>query len=371
MVDVKYIDLRSIPDDIRYRVFDYLWNVRNVSSRDLGIKPYQANKIKNRKRRVTDDLLKRMLELLTPEEYAELVEGVTTVRVDPNMLIKILATAVTDPMLKPILVEFVKNRLAAEILAETTRYTVTKQDLQEFRSVLERKVKLREMGAKGGISKDTASKYWKYLNDLLAYLGYSFTLQRLEDLTDELIEEFGVSLARHMTKAFRVFVKSVLKKRNRTLAAQVLDVVRVPKDSKMTLMQRIMLGYEKVPEIDEVRVVAKAITNIAAKVAFILLAETGLRPIEIFNLTMDQVDMDNRVIKPLHLSRTKRVYISFMTRATYRFIKEVYLPWRERFIRQYRAAVENVDRDVGKWEKKFIPLSEDHVRAEIKLAMER
>ncbi len=55
-----------------------------MRSRDLGIKPYQANKIKNRKRRVTDDLLKRMLELLTSEEYAEIVEGVTTVKVNPN-----------------------------------------------------------------------------------------------------------------------------------------------------------------------------------------------------------------------------------------------------------------------------------------------
>ena len=371
MVDTRFIDLRSIPDDVRYRVFDYLWNVRRVGSRNLGISSALANMVKNRERRVADSLLKRMLELLTPEEYAELVEGVTTVRVDPNTFVKILVSAVADPALKPILVEFVKNRLAAEILAETTRYTVTKQDLQEFRSVLERKVKLREMGAKGGISKDTVSKYWKYLNDLLAYLGYSFTLQRLEDLTDELIEEFGVSLARHMTKAFRVFVKSILKKRNCTLATQVLDVVRVPKDSKMTLMQRIMLGYEKVPEIDEVRTIAEAITNIAAKVAFILLAETGLRPIEVFNLTMDQVDVDGRVIRPLHISRTKRAYISFMTRTTYRFVKVVYLPWREHFIRQYRAAVENIDRDVSKWEKKFVPLSEDHVRAEIKLAMER
>jgi len=85
---------------------------KGVGSRDLGIKSYQANKIKNEKRRVTDDLLKRMLELLTPEEYVELVKGVTTVRVDPNTFVKILVSAITDPTLKPILVEFVKNGLA-------------------------------------------------------------------------------------------------------------------------------------------------------------------------------------------------------------------------------------------------------------------
>ena len=339
MVDTRFIDLRSIPDDVRYRVFDYLWNVKRVGSRGLGISPALANMVKNRKRRVTDSLLKRMLELLTHEEYAELVEGVTTVKVDPNTFIKILASAVADPELKPILVEFVKNRLTAEIFAEMTRYTATKQDLEEFREWLNRQVRIREKSPEvsEGISRDTASKHWKYLNDLLAYLGYSFTLSRVEDLKDELIDEFGYAKARHMLKAFRKFVKVVIRKKNRTLASQILEVVKVPKDKskELPLMQRIILGYEKAPTIDEIRSVANAIANIGAKVAFIMLAETGLRPVEIFNLTMEQVDLSNRVIRPLHLSRTKRAYISFISKPLHRFIAEKYLPWRDWFLEQY------------------------------------
>ena len=110
---------------------------RGVSSRDLSIKPYQANKIKDRKRKVTDDLLKRMLELLTPEEYDELVEGVTTVRVNPNTFVKILVSAIIDPALKPVLAESVKNKLTTEIFAETTRYTATKHNLEEFKERLD------------------------------------------------------------------------------------------------------------------------------------------------------------------------------------------------------------------------------------------
>jgi len=375
MVDTRFIDLSSIPDDVRYRIFDYLWEKKGVGSRYLGIKPYQANKIKNRKRRVSDELLKRMLELLTPEEYAELVEGVTTVRVDPNTFVKILVSAITDPALKPVLIEFVKNRLAAEIFAETTRYTVTKQDLEEFREWLNRQIRIREKssGLSEGISRDTASKHWKYLNELLTYLGYSFTLQRLEDLRDELIDEFGYAKTRHMLKAFRKFVKVVIRKRNRTLASQILEVVKVPKDKskELPLMQRIMLGYEKAPTIDEIRRVAEAITNIGAKLAFIILAETGLRPIEIFNLSIEQVDLENRVIRPLHISKTKRAYISFISSLLHKFIIEKYLPWREWFLEQYQYAVNNIGRDVEKWRRKFIPLSEDHIRAEIRLAMEK
>ena len=57
-------------------------------------------------------------------------------------------------------------------------------------------------------------------------------------------------------------------------------------------MQQIMLGYEKPLAIEEVRRVTEAIANIGAKVVSILLAETGLRPIEIFNLRMNQVDLE-------------------------------------------------------------------------------
>jgi len=132
-----------------------------------------------------------------------------------------------------------------------------------------------------------------------------------------------------------------------------------------------MLGYEKAPTIDEIRRVAEAINDIGAKLAFILLAETGLRPSEVFNLAVDQVDLENRVIRPLHMSKTKRAYISFISKPLQRFIYEKYLPWRELFIQQYSAAVNNVGGDAEKWRSRFIPLSEDHIRAEIKVAMQR
>ena len=58
-------------------------------SRDLKVKPYQVNR--KSIRRVSDELLKYVLELLAPEESVELVEGVTSVKVDPDIFIKFLA----------------------------------------------------------------------------------------------------------------------------------------------------------------------------------------------------------------------------------------------------------------------------------------
>ena len=131
--------------------------------------------VKNRKRRVTDDLLKRMLELLTLEEYAELVEGVTTVRVDPNTFVKILVSAITDPMIKPILVEFVKNRLGSVRRARAKRELFLGIPLLSTESTL---------------------------NELLAYIVYSSIPSRVRDLRDKLIDEFDHTKARHMLKAF-------------------------------------------------------------------------------------------------------------------------------------------------------------------------
>ena len=116
-----------------------------------------------------------------------------------------------------------------------------------------------------------------------------------------------------MIKTLRVFIKAVIKK-NRTLTTQLLGVLKVPKDKseEMSLTQRIMLGYEKAPGIEEIRAVASEIEDIAAKVAFVLLAETGLRPIEILNLKLTQIDLDKRITRALHLSKTKRAYISII-----------------------------------------------------------
>jgi len=114
-------------------------------------------------------------------------------------------------------------------------------------------------------------------------------------------------------------------------------------------MQRIMLGYEKPPTLEEIKRVAKNITNVGAKITFVILAETGLRPVEVFNLTMKQVDLSERIIRPLHLSKTKRAYISFISKPMYKFITKQYLPWREWFLEHYQNVVSNIGRDAEKW----------------------
>jgi hypothetical protein len=72
LVDPGLVDLRSLSDEVRFRIFDYLWG-KGVRSSELGIDPTYANKVKNRKARVSDALLEKMLKMLSVDEFAMLV----------------------------------------------------------------------------------------------------------------------------------------------------------------------------------------------------------------------------------------------------------------------------------------------------------
>jgi hypothetical protein len=72
LVDPSLVDVRSLSDEVRFRIFDYLWS-RGVRSSELGVDPTYANKIKNHRARVSDALLERMLRMLSVDEFAVLV----------------------------------------------------------------------------------------------------------------------------------------------------------------------------------------------------------------------------------------------------------------------------------------------------------
>ena len=73
-MDPSQIDLRSIPDKIRFKIFDYIWS-KGIGSSELDIDPTYANKIKNRRVRVSDRLLARIIKFLSIEGFANLMAG--------------------------------------------------------------------------------------------------------------------------------------------------------------------------------------------------------------------------------------------------------------------------------------------------------
>jgi hypothetical protein len=79
LVDPSLVDFRSLGDEVRFRIFR-LPGGKGVRSSELGVDPTYANKIKNRRARVSDALLERMLRMLSVDEFAVLVGSRTARR---------------------------------------------------------------------------------------------------------------------------------------------------------------------------------------------------------------------------------------------------------------------------------------------------
>ena len=72
---ITIIDGDRVDDDTRWVLFMYATKVKGVTYRELGISPAMGNMIKNRKRRVSDDLLDRLLDKLTLKDLIAIAEA--------------------------------------------------------------------------------------------------------------------------------------------------------------------------------------------------------------------------------------------------------------------------------------------------------
>jgi integrase len=102
-----------------------------------------------------------------------------------------------------------------------------------------------------------------------------------------------------------------------------------------------------------------------------LLSESGLRVGEVYSLKMNQIDLENRIIKVMKESETKRAYISFIHTETVKWLREVYLPYREEFVKTYEFAVRQIGADVEAWKQKLFPFQLADLRSSIKEGMRK
>ena len=125
MVDPKLVDLSKIDQETRYRIFMYLWKKR-VGSRELGIHPTYANRIKNRRVPVSDTVLERLLEYLTAEELAELTGVYVLEKVEPHTLIQVVKAGLADPQLRNLVIDMVMRNV--DLGEYERKYRVTEED---------------------------------------------------------------------------------------------------------------------------------------------------------------------------------------------------------------------------------------------------
>jgi len=361
LVDPSLVDFRSLSDEVRFRIFDYLWG-KGVRSSELGIDPTYANKVKNRKARVSDALLERMLRMLSVDEFAMLVGPSTTQQMlqqptlrEPQSLgeaaialdqhVRGLELVLEKyPQLSNVayqkLVELLKSRVRGYSV------TVTREHVEAFEKLLKSK------------APKTREERLRYLRRTLEDLGWELSAERLQEYIAELQEE-SPNVAQHTAKALKLFIKHVLRDPN------LYSAFKTP---------RVEYGLAAEPlTLEEVRAVARAIDWPPAKAYFALLAETGLRPGEILNARVQDLDLNERMVKIMKAGNsTKRSYIAFFSPQLRDYLREEYLPYRDEFIEVREASVRNLLKEgVGEWKNLLFPFKDSALRATIYDAMDR
>jgi integrase len=360
-VDPSLVDLKSLGDEVRFRIFDYLWG-KGVRSSELGVDPTYVNKIKNRKARVSDALLERMLRMLSVDEFAVLVGSTVAQQMlqqpiirEPQSLGE--AAIALDQYVRGL--ELVLERypqlsnLAYQRLVELLRtrirgysIAVTREHVEAF----ERLLKSR--------APKTREERMMYLRRALEDLGWELSAERLQEYIAELSEE-SPHVARHTAVTLKAFIKHVLKDPN------LYTAFKTP---------RVEYGLAAEPlTLEEVRAVARVIDWPPAKAYFALLAETGLRPGEVLNARVQDLDLNERMLKIMKANNTtKRSYIAFFSEKLRDYLREEYLPYREEFIEVREASVRNLlKEDVAEWRNMLFPFKDSALRAAIYDAMDR
>jgi integrase len=361
LVDPSLVDLKSLGDEVRFRIFDYLWG-KGVRSSELGVDPTYANKVKNRKARVSDALLERMLRMLSVDEFAVLVGSSTaqqmlqqpTIREPRSLGEAAIALEQYVRGLELVLEKYpqlsnVAYQKLVELLKSRVRgysVTVTREHLEAFEKLLKSK------------APKTRVERLRYLRRALEDLGWELSAERLQEYIAELSEE-SPNVAQHTAKALKLFIKHVLRDPN------LYNAFKTP---------RVEYGLAAEPlTLEEVRAVAKAIDWPPAKAYYALLAETGLRPGEVLNARIQDLDLNERMLKVMKASNTtKRSYIAFFSEKLRDYLREEYLPYRDDFVENVEPWVRNIRRDyVSEWKNLLFPFKDSALRAAIYDAMDR
>jgi integrase len=361
LVDPGLVNLRGLGDEVRFRIFDYLWG-KGVRSSELGVDPTYANKIKNRKARVSDALLERMLRMLSIDEFAMLVGSTAsqqalqqlTVREPQSLGEAAIALDQHVRALELVLEKYPQlSNIAYQKLVELLRarirgysVTVTREHVEAFEKLLKSK------------APKTREERLRYLRRALEDLGWELSAERLQEYIAELSEE-SPGMAQHTAKALKLFIKHVLRDPN------LYSAFKTPKVELSLVAEPLTL--------EEVRAVARAIDWPPAKAYYALLAETGLRPGEILNARIQDLDLNERMLKIMKAGNsTKRSYIAFFSAKLRDYLRDEYLPYREEFIEVREPSVRNLLKEgVAEWRNLLFPFKDSALRAAIYDAMDR
>ena len=224
----------------------------------------------------------------------------------------VIAKALRTKALRDIVIDELSRLLPGGLKREIA-YRVERDDVELFRAKL----------AAEGVSRDTASYYVRYLVKFLDEVGWALSPETLQRV-------YTISQPRVMGKtavALKRFIDTVVKVKDPQVAPLLYDAFK-------TVQSRPRNGF-RVPTLDDVKRVWEEAHKISPCAAAVwgVMAETGVRLDHLRRATLGGLQLDKRRLLLGETEGPKRQPLIFLTDGAVKYLKEVYLPWREKFER--------------------------------------
>jgi len=251
----------------------------------------------------------------------------------------VIAKALRTKALRDIVIDELAKLLPSGLKREIA-YRVERDDVELFRAKL----------AAEGVSRDTASYYVRYLVKFLDEVSWVLSTETLQRV-------YTIKQPRVMGKtavALKRFIDTVVKVKDPQIAPLLYDAFK-------TVQSRPKNGF-RVPTLEEVKRVWEEAHRISPCAAAIwgIMAETGVRLDHLRRATLGGLQLDKRRLLLGETEGPKRQPLIFLTDGAVKYLREVYLPWRERF-----------ERMLGQKSDRLFPCEELTVYRWLKEARER
>ncbi|MCC6021123.1 MAG: helix-turn-helix domain-containing protein [Thermoproteaceae archaeon] len=256
-----------------------------------------------------------------PETVARCLPEPPAGRLEVDMALSTLARAARDPALRDYILQQLETLFPGQIRRQLA-YRVEREDIEAFRGRL-----LSE-----GVAKETADEYLRYLVKFLSAAGWVIspdTVQRVYAIeTPHVRRKTAVALKR--------FIDTVVRTREPQLAALLYDAFTTPKVKARNNF--------RVPSLEEVKKVWEETSKISPCAAAVwgIMAETGVRLDHLLRARLDGLQLDRRRLLLGETEGPKRQPLVFLTEGAARYLRDVYLPWRERFCRMLRLSTDKL-----------------------------
>ncbi len=224
----------------------------------------------------------------------------------------VIAKALRAKALRDLVIDELSRLLPGGLKREIA-YRVEREDVELFKAKL----------AAEGVSRDTASYYVRYLVKFLDEVGWVLSPETLQRV-------YTIKQPRVMGKtavALKRFIDTVVKVKDPQVAPLLYD--------SFTTVQSRPKNSFRVPTLEEVRRVWEETHRISPCAAAMwgLMAETGVRLDHLRRARLDGLQLDKKRLLLGETEGPKRQPLIFLTEGAVKYLREVYLPWREKFER--------------------------------------